>query len=60
MKPVPPAEPEIDTITMEEAIVLENILYDFVKKAQSTNVHLAGWDSKLISFEKFKNAYPLK
>ncbi|MCB0629937.1 MAG: OmpA family protein [Lewinella sp.] len=29
MKPVPPAEPEIDTITIEEAIVLENILYDF-------------------------------
>jgi peptidoglycan-associated lipoprotein len=29
MKPVPPAEPEIDTITIEEVIVLENILYDF-------------------------------
>lgn len=29
MKPVPPAEPEFDTITIEEAIVLENILYDF-------------------------------
>lgn len=29
MKPVPPSEPEMDTITIEEAIVLENILYDF-------------------------------
>lgn len=29
MKPVPPSEPEFDTITIEEAIVLENILYDF-------------------------------
>jgi peptidoglycan-associated lipoprotein len=28
-KPVPPPEPEIDTITIEEPIVLENILYDF-------------------------------
>lgn len=28
-KPVPPAEPEYDTISMEEVFVLENILYDF-------------------------------
>ena len=28
-KPVPPPEPEYDTITIEEAFVLENILYDF-------------------------------
>ncbi len=28
-RPVPPAEPEFDTITIEEPIVLENILYDF-------------------------------
>lgn len=28
-KPVPPAEPEYDTIAMEEVFVLENILYDF-------------------------------
>lgn len=28
-KPVPPKEPEYDTITIEEAIVLENILYKF-------------------------------
>lgn len=28
-KPVPPPVPEFDTITTEEAIVLENILYDF-------------------------------
>jgi len=27
--PKPPAEPEFDTITLEKAIVLENILYDF-------------------------------
>lgn len=29
MKELPPPEPEFDTITIEEAIVLENILYDF-------------------------------
>jgi len=29
--PVVPEEPEFDTITIEEAIVLENILYDFDK-----------------------------
>ena len=29
LKPIPPPEPEFDTITIEEAIVLENILYDF-------------------------------
>lgn len=29
LKPLPPPEPEYDTITIEEAIVLENILYDF-------------------------------
>lgn len=28
-KPLPPPEPEFDTITTEQAIVLENILYDF-------------------------------
>lgn len=28
-KPVPPPEPLYDTITLEQAIVLENILYDF-------------------------------
>lgn len=28
-KPVPPPEPEFDTIMTEQAIVLENILYDF-------------------------------
>ncbi len=28
-KPVPPPEPEYDTISIEQAIVLENILYDF-------------------------------
>jgi peptidoglycan-associated lipoprotein len=28
-KPVPPPEPEYDTITTEKPIVLENILYDF-------------------------------
>ncbi|MEL6274120.1 MAG: OmpA family protein [Bacteroidota bacterium] len=32
-KPVPPPKPEFDTITIEEAIVLENILYDFNKSA---------------------------
>ncbi len=30
-KPVPPPVPEFDTITIEKAIVLENILYDFDK-----------------------------
>lgn len=30
-KPVPPPVPEFDTITLEQAIVLENILYDFDK-----------------------------
>lgn len=28
-KPVPPPEPEFDTISIDEPIVLENILYDF-------------------------------
>lgn len=29
LKPLPPPEPEFDTINIEEPIVLENILYDF-------------------------------
>ncbi|MCB9281022.1 MAG: DUF1573 domain-containing protein [Lewinellaceae bacterium] len=30
-KPVPPPEPELDTISVDQPIVLENILYDFDK-----------------------------
>ncbi len=30
-KPVPPPEPEYDTVSIEQAIVLENILYDYDK-----------------------------
>lgn len=43
-KPVPPPEPLYDTITIEEAIVLENILYDFdsdrIKKEAEPDLQL--------------------
>ncbi|MEZ5042381.1 MAG: DUF1573 domain-containing protein [Saprospiraceae bacterium] len=43
-KPIPPPEPEYDTITMEQAIVLENILYDFdddrIKKESETDLQV--------------------
>ncbi len=43
-KPVPPPEPEYDTITIEEAFVLENILYDFdddrIKKEAETDLEV--------------------